>query len=93
MDSSVSPKDEIWFLRVGHHISNAVYESTVPDSHVFFVYIDNTCRLYKLTLSGQTQVTRHLRVSLSEGFLAGPPLLRGDGGGGTKKRLPPGNEP
>jgi len=26
MDSSVSPKDEIWFLRVCHHISNAVYK-------------------------------------------------------------------
>jgi hypothetical protein len=25
MDSSVSPKDEIWFLRLCHHISNAVY--------------------------------------------------------------------
>ena len=25
MDSSVSAKDEIWFLRVCHHISNAVY--------------------------------------------------------------------
>jgi hypothetical protein len=25
MDSSVSPKDDIWFLRVCHHISNAVY--------------------------------------------------------------------
>jgi RNase P/RNase MRP subunit p29 len=25
MDSSVSPKDEIWFLRVCHHISNVVY--------------------------------------------------------------------
>jgi len=24
MDSSVSPKDEIWFLRVCHHISNTV---------------------------------------------------------------------
>ena len=24
MDSSFSPKDEIWFLRVCHHISNAV---------------------------------------------------------------------
>ena len=28
MDSSVSPKDEIWFLRVCHHISNAVYYIT-----------------------------------------------------------------
>jgi hypothetical protein len=25
MDSSVSPKDEIWFLRMCHHISNAVF--------------------------------------------------------------------
>ena len=28
MDSSVSPKDEIWFLRMRHHISNAVYISS-----------------------------------------------------------------
>jgi hypothetical protein len=26
MDSSISPIDEIWFLRVCHHISNAVYQ-------------------------------------------------------------------
>jgi len=25
MDLSVSAKDEMWFLRVCHHISNAVY--------------------------------------------------------------------
>jgi hypothetical protein len=25
MDSSVSPKDQIWFLRLYHHISNSVY--------------------------------------------------------------------
>jgi len=25
MDLSVAPKDEIWFLRMCHHISNAVY--------------------------------------------------------------------
>jgi hypothetical protein len=29
MDSSVSPKDEIWFLRVCHHISNPVYQSVL----------------------------------------------------------------
>jgi len=29
IDSSVSPKDEIWFLRVSHHISNAVYLCTL----------------------------------------------------------------
>jgi len=28
MDSSVSPKDEMWFLRVCHHISNVVYLQT-----------------------------------------------------------------
>ena len=27
MDSSVSPKDEIWFLCLCHHISNAVYHT------------------------------------------------------------------
>ena len=25
MDSSVSPKDEIWFLRVCHHVSTGLY--------------------------------------------------------------------
>jgi len=29
MDSYVSPKGEIWFLRMCHHISNAVYHVTV----------------------------------------------------------------
>jgi len=27
MDSSVSPKDEIWFLRVYHHFSTGLYHS------------------------------------------------------------------
>jgi hypothetical protein len=26
MDSSISAKDEIWFLRVCHHVSNALYQ-------------------------------------------------------------------
>jgi hypothetical protein len=35
MDSPISPKDEIWFLHVCHHISNAVYLQviTVPVPH------------------------------------------------------------
>jgi len=33
MDSSVSAKDEIWFLRVCHHISNAVYFFTHTHTH------------------------------------------------------------
>jgi hypothetical protein len=28
MESSVSPKDQIWFLRMCHHISKAVYLNT-----------------------------------------------------------------
>jgi hypothetical protein len=28
MDSSISPKNEIWFLRVCHHISKAIYRIT-----------------------------------------------------------------
>ena len=35
MDSSVSLKDQIWFLRVCHHISNVLYEltATAADRH------------------------------------------------------------
>jgi len=36
MDLSVSPKDEIWFLRVCHHISNAIYQDNrreISDSY------------------------------------------------------------
>ena len=29
MDSSVSPKDEIWFLRVCHHISTGLYNMVI----------------------------------------------------------------
>jgi hypothetical protein len=31
MDSSVSSKDEIWFLRVCHHISTGLYEYGLCD--------------------------------------------------------------
>jgi hypothetical protein len=34
MESSVSAKDEIWFLRVCHHISNAVYQLQHKRGHV-----------------------------------------------------------
>jgi len=40
MDSSVSPKDKIWFLRVCHHISNAVYLSS---NATFQVGLQATC--------------------------------------------------
>ena len=64
-----------------------------------FAFLDSiiTCRLYKFTLSAQTQVTLQLRASLSEWmqrFLAGPPLLVGGRGGeGGQKHFLPGPEP
>jgi len=39
MDSSVSPKGETWFLRVCHHISNAVYPNYVTAD--YYAYIEN----------------------------------------------------
>ena len=45
MDSSVSQKDEIWFLRVCHHISNAVYtydSATTIAAKAFIIYISVT---------------------------------------------------
>ena len=38
MDSSVSPKDEICFLHVCHHISNAVY--------YYYYYYKSNVRIY-----------------------------------------------
>jgi hypothetical protein len=66
------------------------YKFPGPDyfAHVFaFLGSIIICRLYKLTLSRQAEVTLQLKVSLSDlvlKFLAGLPLL---GGGG---RAPPG---
>ena len=45
MNSSVSPKGEIWFLRVCHHISNAVY-------HEYSQHID-----FRAVLDGANCVT------------------------------------
>jgi len=48
MDSSVSPNYELWFLRVCHHISNAVYLN-----QIWVVYEENQ----DLGLSGVTFVS------------------------------------
>jgi hypothetical protein len=45
MGLSVSQKDEIWFLRVFHHISNAVYtydSATTIAAKAFITYISVT---------------------------------------------------
>ena len=41
MDSSVSPKDEIWFLSVCHHISNAVYLKTGVQRSSVIICVEN----------------------------------------------------
>ena len=38
MDSSVSPKDEIWFLRVCHHISTGLYKNDHQHRPPVFFY-------------------------------------------------------
>jgi len=43
MDSSVSPKDEIWFLRVCHHISTGLYHCTF---HIKRLLISTTEWIY-----------------------------------------------
>ena len=54
MDSSVSPKDEIWFLRVCHHISNAVY-------------IILHCKLHHVLLHVSSFTSEICRVHFSSG--------------------------
>ena len=39
MDSSVAPKDETWFLRVCHHISNAVYIFSTANGRSLCLYV------------------------------------------------------
>ena len=41
MDSSFSPKDKIWFLRVCHHISTVPYHPTPPYAAVSTVFCLN----------------------------------------------------
>jgi len=52
MDSSVSLKDEIWFLRVCRHISNAVYSQWTVS-----LKFGSKVPLKKLTLSPKRTVT------------------------------------
>ena len=42
MDSSVSLKDEIWFLRVCHHISNAVFYFRRKGKGLFHLPLEHT---------------------------------------------------
>jgi hypothetical protein len=54
MDSSVAPKDEIWFLRVCHHISHAVYWYARVASYVWL----------KLSYSVTTVISKFLFMGI-----------------------------
>jgi hypothetical protein len=66
MDSSVSAKDEIWFLRVCHQVSNALYIKDV----VYVPTVPITVKPAMLTKSGM-----NLKVDMaSAGLLTLPSL-------------------
>jgi len=71
MDSSLSPKDEIWFLHVCHHISTTIYYTrqgcTSPWRQVVVATIFFTVRRDNLGLSVWT---------LFRAFLMAPIILR-----------------
>jgi len=49
MDSSVSAKDEIWFLHVCHHVSNTVYTIKILDGSInSLLNINVKCTIYKV---------------------------------------------
>ena len=48
MDSSVSPEDEIWFLRLYHHISNAVYKLHIMFRSPFCYSMSNLCVMWHI---------------------------------------------
>jgi len=69
MDSSVSPKDEIWFLRVCHHIPNAVYFAL--ESHVKSVLLHTPQRavclvIYYYNISISEYITSQIRRLLND---------------------------
>ena len=52
MDSSVSGKDEIWFLHVCHHVPNELYY----DSKIQEAVMDWACVLVNVTYIGNKQL-------------------------------------
>jgi len=75
MDSSVSPKDEIWFLRVCHHISNAVYKET---QHAVggFVYLRNKKRdFYQIKFKGLSELITSPPLTAATNRSSPPPHL------------------
>jgi hypothetical protein len=77
MDSSVSPKDEIWFLRVCHHVSNAVYQFTKLQKATYLTVTTQKsgfCGLGISALAFGTQV-RGFKPDRSRRILQGEKIL------------------
>jgi hypothetical protein len=72
MDSYVSPKDEIWFLGVCHHISNAVYKEQIAEFHEPFTtaivvnwgQIQGALVLFQAFFAGRRMESRQSIVSV-----------------------------
>jgi hypothetical protein len=58
MDSSVSSKDEIWFPRMCHHISNTVYRSFTQ--HLVGVSYPNLARYHLYTTVTDSAALQHI---------------------------------
>jgi hypothetical protein len=58
MDSSVSAKEEIWFLRVCHHVSNALYQHKVTGSEAANHRYSRTIKKYRGTEQLKVQSTK-----------------------------------
>jgi hypothetical protein len=73
MDSSVSPKDEIWFLLVCHHISNAVYPHSAEEENLC---ASLTTPRIKRTLTGTSTQTADFSLgAVKVGFVTNKALM------------------
>jgi len=84
MDLSVSPKDEIWSLRVCHHISTGLYQgySATKRPAVSLACWSQATIFTVLPLHKICSVTAHLLISISLN-----PLIQAESEGSLEKRL------
>jgi hypothetical protein len=70
MDSSVSPKDEIWFMRVGHHFLTGLYHLHMYYKEVCIMIIQFTCAFCMfMTTNSYPRMRQSVTVNNEEGVL------------------------
>ena len=70
MDSTVSPKDEIWFLRVCHHISTGLYHLGVYYKEVCIMPTQFTCAFCMfMTTNSDPHMRKPVTVNNVDGVL------------------------